>query len=96
MHIVRRLAALPALAAIWLLAACSGASTGKVDPNAGIDAADKGAQFAIANGKLVAVAIVILAVGWFVGWLMKNKAIQILAAMAIAGTIVYLVVKGGR
>lgn len=92
----RRLLAAPALALTALLAGCSGAKTGTADPGAAGGYLDQVGQFIIENGKLVVVIIFILCAISFLGWLFRNKAIQILAALGIGIAIAYFVAKGGR
>jgi hypothetical protein len=92
---IRTILALLAVATLPVLTGCTGASAGKPDPGAAegtaVSTADQIGAFLIANGKLVAVGIVILVLISFLGWLAKNKAIQIVVALGVGGFIAYLI-----
>lgn len=98
--IVRRLLAAPALISIWLLVACTGASTGKPDPGAAegtaVSTADKIGAFLIAYGKPVAVVIVIVIVGSFLHFLWKAPAVKILMALGVGIAVAYFAMRGHR
>jgi hypothetical protein len=78
---VRRVAALPLLASVWLLTACTGGSLGQADPNAPSRAGEKAQQFAVSNGRLIAAALVAIGVTWLLKWLTKSWPVRIIAAL---------------